>query len=249
MRALAFLLLATTALAAEEPPSAQDLASKLATSVQDGTSTARLRIEFPSGPEKTVLQIRANARRTEAGTDLHYQVLFPKDQPQGSFVLRQPTGQPLTGTVRQPDGSLQRLTNPQDSVLGSHLAYEDLSGNYFAWANQRVAGQETVNRIPCLILESRPGPKDPTAYGSVHTWIDPKRLVPLRVEKLSPAGQVVRRITIERITRDDTKRTVPAAYIIERPGQPGQTLIEGSNIKHGVSLTDADFDPAVLTKS
>jgi hypothetical protein len=247
MRALAFsTLLALSTVVAEEPPNATELAGRLADAVRDGTSTARLKMEFPSAAEKTVLQIRANARRTEAGTDLHYQVLWPKDRPQGSFVLAKPTGKAPTGSVLQPDGSVKPIASPQDSVLGSHLAYEDLAGNYFAWEKQRITGQESVNRIPCVILESQPGPGDQTAYGSVRTWVDVKRLVPLRVEKLNPAGQVVRRITIDRVTRDDTNRTVPAAYIIERPGQPGSTLIEGSNIKHGVELTDADFSPEVL---
>ena len=239
-------LVCLTSLHAQEPPSAKDLAAKLADAVWDGSSTARLKMDFqPSaGGEKTVLQLKINARRTREGTGVHYQVLWPKDRKDESFVLRQPAGQPATGSVLQ--AAVKPITNIQDGIFGSDLAYEDLVGNYFAWDNQKITGAETIGRIPCQILESKPGKGDNSSYGSIRTWIDTKRMVPLKVEKFGPGGQLVRRITITLVTRDDTNRTVPANFTIERPGKAARTILEGSNIRHDVTLTDADFSPDVL---
>jgi hypothetical protein len=240
-------LFAVTVLQAAETPNARELAAKLAEAVNDGASTARLKMDImPEPGKKTVLQIKANALRTAENSAVHYQVLWPKDRVTGSFVLRKPAGGPLTGSVLQADGSVKPLTQPLDGIFDSDLAYEDLAGNYFAWEKQTVTGEETVKGIPCVILESKPGSGDRSAYGAVRSWIDAKRLVPLRVEKYSPGGNLVRRITITLVSKDDKGRPIPANFSIERPGKSSRTVIEGSNIKHDVKLTEANFSPDVL---
>jgi outer membrane lipoprotein-sorting protein len=240
-------LFAITALQAADSPNAQELASKLAEAVNDGASTARLKMDIiPASGQKIVLQLKANALRTTDGSSVHYQVLWPKDRTAGSFVLRKPAGGATTGSVLQADGSVKPVTQTLDGIFDSDLAYEDVVGNYFAWEKQAVTGDETVKGNPCVILESKPGSGDRSAYGSVRTWIDAKRLVPLRIEKYSTGGQLVRRITITLVSKDDKGRTIPANFAIERPGSESRTVIEGSNIKHDVSLTAADFSPDVL---
>lgn len=232
---------------AQETPDAGKLAAQLSDAVWDGSSTARLKMDFQSagGGDKTVLQLKINARRTREATDVHYQVLWPKDRKDGSFVLRQSAGQPATGSVLEA-GAAKPLRDLQEGIFGSDLAYEDLIGNYFAWPSQKITGSETLKNIPCQILESRPGPGDASSYGSVKTWIDTKRLVPLKVEKFDTKGRLIRRITMTLITRDDRNRTVPANFLVERPGQGSRTVLEGSNIKHDVTLTDTDFSPKQL---
>ena len=240
-------LFAVTVLQAADAPSAQDLASKLADAVNDGASTARLKMDIMPAPgQKTVLQLKANALRTAENSSVHYQVLWPKDRTAGSFVLRKPAGGAASGSVLQTDGSIKPISQTLDAAFDSDISYEDLAGNYFAWEKQTLTGEETVKGIPCVILESKPGSKDRSAYGSVRTWIDPKRVVPLRVEKINSNGQLVRRITITLVSKDDQGRTIPANFAIERPGQESRTVIEGSNIKHDVSLSAADFSAEVL---
>ncbi len=175
----AFVSLAS--LHAQETPDAKALAAKLADAVWDDSSTARLKMDFqPAGGEKTVLQLKINARRARGATEVHYQVLWPKDRKDGSFILRKPAGQPATGSVLTA-GTVKPVGNMQEGIFGSDLAYEDLVGNYFAWENQKITGPETIGRIPCQILESKPGKGDHSGYGSVKTWIDTKRMVPLKV--------------------------------------------------------------------
>lgn len=246
-RLLLAALVSLVSLQAQETPDAKSLANTMANAVWDDSSTARLKMDFvpDNGGEKTVLQLKIDARRSQAATDVHYKVLWPKDRTDGSFVLRKTAGQRASGSVLQ-DGAAKPISSMQDGIFGSDLAYEDLADNYFAWENQKIVGEEKIKNIPCQILESRPGKGDQSGYGNVKTWIDTKRMVPLKVEKYDGKGQLIRRITITLIAKDDKNRPIPANFSVERPGKGSVTVLEGSNIKHDVSLTDADFSTGVL---
>lgn len=243
----------SSSLAQEKPATAADLAAKLSAAVLDNSSTARLKMDIipTPGGEKSVLQLKVNARRTKAASEVHYQVLWPKERKTESFVLRKPAGQSAKGETFQPPDAAKSITSSQlqDGIFGSDLAYEDLVDNFFGWENQEIIGEETLNRVPCTILLSKPGPGEQSGYASVKTWIDPKRMVPLQIEKSGPGGQLIRRITITLVAKDALNRLVPANFSVERPGQSSRTILEGSNIKHGVTLTDADFSPEVLRAS
>jgi Outer membrane lipoprotein-sorting protein len=71
-----------------------------------------------------------------------------------------------------------------ESLFGSDLSYEDVIENFYAWEHQAIAGTEVVDRVSCLILESKPSQSDHSTYASVRSWVDPRRFVPLRVATL-----------------------------------------------------------------
>src|SRR5205823_6351089 len=123
--------------------------------------------------------------------------------------------------IFSPPDSLGTITSSQmrDAVFGSDLSYEDLVDNFFAWEHQAIVGTETVDRVPCQILESKPGKGDRSIYGRVRSWIDVKRLVPLRVEKYLASGQLARRIETTRVAKDDKDRPIPASLTVRRAGQ------------------------------
>lgn len=229
-----------------EGPSAADLAAKLSAVLEDNSSTTRLKMDLESAAGKSTLQLKAEARRTAASSEVRYLVLWPKDRKGEGFVLRKSGNQAATGSVFTPPDSLKPISQMQDPVFGSDLAYEDLVENYFAWASQSIVGEETINRAACQILESKPGKKDRTSYGGVKTWVDSKRMVPMKIEKFGTNGQLVRTITITFLAKDDLGRLVPANFRVERPGSKTTTVIEGSNIRHDISLTDATFSPEAL---
>jgi hypothetical protein len=125
------------------------------------------------------------------------------------------------------------------------LSYEDIIENFFAWEQQAIVGNEAVDGVSCQILESKPGKADRSAYGSVRSWIDVKRLVPLRVEKYSSAGKLVRRIDTTRVV-GDAGRQIPADLVVHGSRADSSTQLDGSRIRHDVSYTDADFSPEGL---
>jgi hypothetical protein len=75
--------------------------------------------------------------------------------------------------------------------------------------------------------------------------VDTRRFVPLRIEKYSGPGRVVRRIDTTRVAADDKGRAIPANITVRGP-RGSVTDLDGSRIKHGVAFSDADFTPQAL---
>ena len=230
--AAAFLSPAT----AQESMNAKDLASRMNAAVNDGSSFIRLRMEIRGGARST-LQLQLKSRRTGAGSDILYQVLYPKTRKGESVLLQKHGGKP-TGKVFVPGTGVQNIGSMKDLMFGSDLSYEDVIENFFAWPEQAVVGAEEVNNTQCQILESKGGGG---SYSRVRSWIDTKRMVPLRVEKYA-GNNVVRRIDTTRVAKNDKDRPVPASLVVHR-GAAGETEIEGSDIRQDVGYTDKDFSP------
>lgn len=243
-------LLVSSAIAQDAVPTAKDLAAQLNNNLQDGSSIVRLKMEVrqPAAGGKMVLQLQVKSQRAKGSTDLVYHILWPKERKGEGFLLRKSGGRAPTGSVFTLPDSLVPLTasKMKDGIFGSDLSYDDLLENFFAWDTQAIVGTEIVDRVPCQILESKPGGSDRSGYSKVRSWIDTKRMVPLRVEKFSDSGKLVKRIDTTKVAKDDTGKSVAASFSIQRPGQDSITEIEGSNIKHDVTFTAADFAPEAL---
>ncbi len=235
---------------AESPVmSARDLAASLSAR-RDGTSDVRLRLEVkqPSGATKIALQLQIKQRRTKAATDIVYQVLWPKERKGEAVLLHQVDGRPPTGSLFMPPDKLRSLDASQmnEALFGSDLSYQDVIENFFAWENQAIVGNEEVNRVSCIILESKPGKGESSPYGSVRSWIDPGRLVPLRVEKYLPSGGLARRIETARVATDDKGRFIPANLTVRGSRADSVTELDGSRIKHDMGYADREFTPEGL---
>ena len=152
----------------------------------------------------------------------------------------------MSGTLFTPPDSMRPLAAAQldEPLFGSALSYEDVIDNFFAWDQQAIVGTEVVDRVNCTILESKPGRRGGT-YTSVRTWVDTRRLVPLRIEKYSAPDRLVRRIDTTRVVTDDKRRAIPANLTIRGP-RGSVTEIDGSRINHGVTFSDAEFTPQGL---
>jgi hypothetical protein len=231
--------------------SAKDLAAGLS-SLQDGASYVRLRLEVkqPTDTTKISLQVQIKQRRTRTTADVLYQVLWPKEQKGEAVLLHKADGRPASGFVFIPPDKPNPLDPSQMNrpLFESDLSYQDVIENFFGWENQKIVGAEILNRVNCIILESRPDKGVPSLYASVRSWIDPRRLVPLRVEKYLPSGQLGRRIETTRVATDDKGRFIPADLTVRGPGENSVTDLDGSRIRHDVAYTDRDFAPEGLTE-
>jgi Outer membrane lipoprotein-sorting protein len=234
----------------EQPAvSAGDLAARLS-ALQYGASYVRLRLEVkqPSGATKIAVQLQIKQRRTKTATDIVYQVLWPKERKGEAVLLQQVDGRPPTGSLFMPPDKLRSLDASQmkEALFGSDLSYQDVIENFFAWQNQVIVGNEGVNRVSCIILESKPGKGESSIYGSVRSWIDPGRLVPLRVEKYLPSGGLARRIETTRVATDDKGRFIPAILAVRGSREDSVTELDGSRIKHDITYADREFTPEGL---
>jgi outer membrane lipoprotein-sorting protein len=261
---LAILRVATVALSlASLPPSsgaadpdpttmsAKDLSGSLS-ALQDGASYVRLRLEVkqPGDTIKIALQLQIKKRRTKSTTDVVYQVLWPKERKGEAVLLHQTDGSPPTGWFFIPPDKPRPLKSSQmaDTLFASDLSYEDVIENFFGWENQAIVGNEVLNRVNCLILESKPDKSEVSNYARVRSWIDPRRLVPLRVEKYLPSGQLARRIDTTRVATDDKGRPIPADLTVRGLQGDSVTDLDGSRIRHEVVYTDREFTPEGLTE-
>ncbi|MEP6671517.1 MAG: outer membrane lipoprotein-sorting protein [Chthoniobacter sp.] len=237
-RLLPVVFLSLTGIACAADTAASDLASKLSALRQDGNSYVRLRMEI-KGPKPETLQLQIKQRLVRGSSEVVYQVLFPKER-KGEAVLLKKSGGRASGSIFTLPGVVRPINDLKEGLFGSDLSYEDIIDNFYAWDQQAIVGTEAVDGVSCQILESKAGKGDRSTYGSVRSWIDAKRLVPLRIEKYSGSGQVLRRIDTTRVV-SDAGHHIPANLSVRGAGGDSTTLIDGSRIKHDVNYTDNDF--------
>jgi outer membrane lipoprotein-sorting protein len=239
--ALCAVLFVSTATAADPPGGAQ-LAETLNTRQMDGASYVRLKMDIG----KETIQVQIKSLASPKGTDLLYQVLWPKER-KGEAVLLRRSGRSFSGTTFTPPNTTHTLDAAQlrEPLFGSALSYEDLIDNFFAWDQQTIVGSEPIGNVTCQILESKPG-KGGGSYALVRSWIDTARMVPLRVEKYSSPGKVLRRIDTTRVVNDDRGHPIPANLSVHDLRSGAETELDGSKIKHDVALSESDFTPAAI---
>jgi Outer membrane lipoprotein-sorting protein len=228
--------------------SAKELASAVSAK-QQGDAYVRLRLQVkPSGnASEETLQIQIKERRTKSATDLVYQVLWPQTQKGESVLLHQEAGGPASGTLFTPPDKSQKLTASElrEPFFGSDLSYLDVIEDPLSWDNQTITGTDLVNGVNCTVLESKPS-KGESEYAKVRSWIDPNRLVLMRIEKYLPSGELRVRIDTTRVSNDDKARPIPANLTVQNPKKGSVTELDGSRIKHNVTFSDNEFTPEGL---
>ena len=232
---VALFAMPTFALAAE---SASDLAAALLAK-EEGSTFVRVRMQTG---ENQILQLQIKSRVSNATSDIVYQVLFPKER-KGEAVLLHRSGEKFSGTTFTPPDTVKPIGSGQmnQPLFGSDLSYEDIIDNPFRWTRQTIVGTEAIDNIQYQILESKPGKGHSSSYSSVETWVDPHRLVPLRIEKYDNSGKVLHRINITRVLLDGND-SLPADLKVYGP-RGTVTEITGSRIKRGVTYEDSEFTP------
>lgn len=211
-----------------------DLAAKLRAK-ENGSSLVRIKMD---GGGQT-LQIQIKSRVSGSNSDIVYQILFPKER-KGEAVVMHRSGNKFSATSFKPPGTLKEIGGGEmkQALFRTDLSYEDIIDSPFAWSQQTIVGTQDIDRFPCQILESKPG-GHASSYASVKTWIDPKRMVPLQIEKYDGAGKVVRRINITRILLDGGD-SLPADLEVTGPGG-SVTRIHGSGLKRGQNFPETEF--------
>ena len=136
----------------------------------------------------------------------------------------------------------------KEPLFGSSLSYADMLEHFFAWEHQTLVGTETLQRTQCLILESKPGRNDRSVDTSLSSWVDTRRLVPLRVEKHLTSGRPVRRTDTTRVVTNDGHH-IPANMIVCDTQKNTATDPDGSNIKRAVNFDNTSFTPEALKQT
>jgi hypothetical protein len=248
--AAAFCLISSRG-AEPAPPamSAAELADQLDV-VSQGSALIRTKLEVRSlEGAKRVLQLQIKQRRTKTASDLVYQVLWPDEHKGEAVVLHQAHGVEKGSIIvpQQPARAI-KASQMNEGLFDSDLSYQDAVENFFAWKKQALVGSETINGVNCQILESKPDSSSVSIYAKVRSWIDPQRFVPMRIEKYSSSGELVRRIDVTRVARDEKHHPIPASLTVHGPRKNSVTEFNGARIDQDVQFTDADFTAAGVSK-
>jgi outer membrane lipoprotein-sorting protein len=223
---------------------ADEAGSQLAAKLRAKESGSTLvRIRMQAGNQ--ILQVQIKSRVSAGAADVVYQILFPKER-KGESVLLRRAGNKFNAASFTPPNTIKQV-GPGEmnlALFGTELSYEDIIDSPFAWSQQAIVGTQDIDRFSCQILESKPGNGHVSSYASVKTWVDPRRMVPLQIEKYDSSGKVIRRINITRMLLDGGD-SLPADLEVSGP-RGSVTRITGSSIKRGVNYTDADFAPENL---
>ena len=144
------------------------------------------------------------------------------------------------------DSSIKELMPQQwgDPFLGSALIYEDLIDGHLVWRTQELLREEKYGARNCYVIQSLPGPGEPSAYATVTSWIDRTIYVPVYVEKV--------------LRKSGAKRTFVHSGLRQSKGVWGARQVEvrdaGGSLAY-LTLTRGsgkanlrlnDFDPRVL---
>lgn len=235
-------------LRADPALSANELAARL-DAVSQGNALIRSKLEVQAADgTKRVMQLQIKQRRTKGTTDLAYQVLWPNEH-KGEAVILHQAGGSAKGSIIVPQKPVRTIKPSQmdEGLFDSDLSYEDAVENFFAWKKQAIVGTEVIDNVNCQILESKPDNSSASTYGKVRSWIDVRRFVPLRIEKYSSSGDLVRRIDITRIAPDEKHHPIPANLVVHGPRKNSVTEFHGAHIDQDVNFTDADFTPAGIS--
>jgi len=135
----------------------------------------------------------------------------------------------------------------RQSVMGSDLSYEDmmedrkLTDIYSA----SLIGEETLEGRECYVLELTAKVED-VAYESQKLWVDAERFVPLKQELYAKSGQLLKRITLSDIRRENN-RWYPMKMIYKdvlKEGKGTEWII--TNIEFDTVIPDHIFSKASL---
>jgi len=229
--------------------SAAEIAAKL-DEVEEGSALIRSKLEIQSGTDKRVLQLQIKQRRTKSGSNIIYQVLWPNERKGEAVILSQGQGGAKGFLIIPQQKVLRPIASSQmsDLLFDSDLAYQDAVENFFAWKKQTLGATEVVNGVNCQILDSQPDNASASIYGKVRSWVDLDRYVPLRIEKYSSSGQLMRRIDVTRVARDEKHHPIPANPTVHGTRKGSVSEFNGARIDQDVQFTDADFTPDAALK-
>lgn len=134
-----------------------------------------------------------------------------------------------------------------ESLLGSHLSFEDLMESHFLWSRQTLLKDEKYGARQCYVVRSEPGPADRSHYSAVTAWLDQEILYPVRVLKTVRATGASKEFIYYGLRQH--KGLWSASQIeVKSPAKPGSTLLIINRGSAKAALTRADFDPALLVK-
>ncbi|WP_033398030.1 outer membrane lipoprotein-sorting protein [Desulfobacter curvatus] len=144
-------------------------------------------------------------------------------------------------------GRSRRIVSSQKHhrFVQSDFTYEDMErhpvGNY----KYNLAGQKTINNMPCYLLETRPKIGTESQYAFIRSVVTKEGFVPIIVEYFDQEGTQIKTyqvIKLEKIQDIWTEKIAVMKNLIENH----QTFIKIDKIEYNISISENQFSKKAL---
>lgn len=187
--ALAASLTPHPSIAADEPPSGQELLKsvRIAQSSQDWKLTGRIRTGSKKIPFKLTL---------EKGS-IRY--LFTDNN--DTLTLR--LGDKTSTLEETKDGKTTRITAAKLTapVHETEITYEDIALRFIYWRDAKIIGGDMISAHRCWKVEARPDNANDSQYTRVILWIGREDGALMKAESYDAAGRWVRRFMVTEVMK------------------------------------------------
>ncbi len=234
--------------AGSESPRSKPTAGELVARVVEArkglglTGRARL-VRFDSRTGKSdIKRLIVKIRQDSSSTKMLYQVVGPRGAARQALVLDLPAGKRPTGFLVDGD-SVVPLTPKafEQPFLGSDLTIGDLTDDFLSWPVHVLVGEEELLGRRCSIVESSRSARAGSPAAKVRSWISRDLALPLRVERLSAEGRLVRRLSVERVRRLDANHWTAASVTVGSADAETRTTLQGTSGDGHATISDSEF--------
>jgi hypothetical protein len=130
-------------------------------------------------------------------------------------------------------------------LLGSELAYEDLTDAHLFWRRQTLVGEEEYGARSCYAIRSEPGADEPSGYAAVTSWIDKEIYFPVFMEKLVKRSGAKKEFLYYGL-RESKGLWGARQMEVRIAGKPMRTFLVITRGSAKANLTESDFDLSAL---
>lgn len=179
-----------------------------------------------------------------------------KDDMLIEFTSKEERGQKILRTndeiyLYYPDAEeLIRIQGPalRDSVMGSDMSYEDMTGNKGILDSYRVTldGSERVNGRDCYKIDLVAKSRD-VAYHKQTMWVDKEDYIYRKIHQFSRSGDLLKELITEETIKESGK-TIPSRMIIQDVlKKDSKTVFILKDIQINISIDPSKFSLEELT--
>lgn len=140
--------------------------------------------------------------------------------------------------------------NRGDRYMGTDFLYEDIMRERVEEYAYRAAGTETVDGVPCLIIEATPAAERlarESAYSKKRIWVDTARDVILKVDFFNRDGRLFKHLTVTRTEKVGDRYRWRAVRMQDLDRQH-ETTVEYRDRRIGAGVPKNYFTEAYLKR-
>jgi len=250
--ALAMLLLAATAVAADEAP--RDIVNKSLKSQVFEMAQVKADLsltDLDSRKNKRVRKIRVKAKQGKdelSKSILHF--LVPDDVKGTGFLVVERKGADDDQFLYLPAlKKIKRIRSDQKSsaFMGTQYSYGDLQSRDADDNTYKMLPGEKLGNFDCWVIESTPKRPDDEQYSRTITWIAKKNYVPLRMKMFDKKGREWKVFTTEKVDVVDGLYVITSSTMLNLKNKRStRMVVDAINTK--VQLEDSEFTQTRLEK-